>query len=343
MTQRAGGRATTLDEPSDDELMARLASGDQDALGPLHGRYAPLIFNLAARSLGQASADEIVQDVFVAVWRRAATFDPGRGSFRSWALRIAHNRVLNELRRQGRQPRIIPDLDGSQLGNVPDQVAGPEDAAWLDHCRAAVRAAVDALPPPQRQALSLAFLEDLTHRQVSDALNLPMGTAKTRIRAGLKSLRVHLAPLMAAGLALVGLLAAALVRDRTLTETHRRDEAALRLVTSSDVVPLRLSASPGEPAETHGNYRARPGFAMAVETFSRLWPAPRGGTYHAWGMYDGRWHHLGTVHPDPNGSDLLVIEGPHLATRPTELRVTVESVARPDAPTGKIVMIWRAP
>ena len=83
---------------SDEELMSQLAAGRQDALGPLHGRYASLVFNLAAQSIDRATAEEIVQDVFVAVWRKAGSFDPARGSFRAWVLRIAHHRVLNELR-----------------------------------------------------------------------------------------------------------------------------------------------------------------------------------------------------------------------------------------------------
>ena len=101
---------------SDEELMGQLAVGRQDALGPLHGRYASLVFNLAAQTLDRATAEEIVQDVFVAVWRKAGTFDPARGTFRAWVLRIAHLRVLNELRRRGRRPRVEPDPEGLRLG-----------------------------------------------------------------------------------------------------------------------------------------------------------------------------------------------------------------------------------
>src|SRR5438270_2591151 len=89
----------------DEELMGQLAAGRQEALGPLHGRYAPLIFGLAAQTLDRAAAEEIVQEVFLAVWRKAATFDPARGTFRAWVLRIAHLRVINELRRRGRRPQ----------------------------------------------------------------------------------------------------------------------------------------------------------------------------------------------------------------------------------------------
>jgi RNA polymerase sigma-70 factor (ECF subfamily) len=341
--RHANGRSMGEPSPSDEELMSRLAEGRRDALGPLHGRYASLIFDLAQRSIGRTAAEEIVQDVFVAVWRKAGTFDPARGTFRSWVLRITHLRVLNELRRRGRRPRVEPDPEGFALGNVPEPGTGPEEAAWIDHRREIVRAAVEALPPPQRQALSLAFLEDLTHQQIAEFLDLPLGTAKTRIRAGLRNLRTHLAPILAAGFLMAGLIATALIRDGMLRATLRRDEAALRLVTSSDVVPRRLVAVPETPVETHGNYRGRPGIPMAVTTFSRFRPAPTGQVYRAWGMFDGRWHLLGTVHPDAGGSDLLISEGSHLAIPPTAVKVTLEPADSSTAPTGPTVIAWPGP
>jgi RNA polymerase sigma factor (sigma-70 family) len=342
MTRNANGRTMWDSTPSDEQLMSRLAEGHRDALGPLHGRYASLIFDIAARSLGRAAAEEIVQDVFVAVWRKAGLFDPARGSFRPWVLRITHHRVLNELRSRGRRPVVEPDPEGLHLGNAPEPGPGPEETAWLEHRREVVRAAVEALPPPQRQALSLAFLEDLTHQQVADFLDLPLGTAKTRIRAGLQGLRAHLTPLLAASL-MICLLATVFIRDGMLRANLRRDEAALRLVTSSDIVPRRLVAAPGTPAETHGNYRGRPGVAMAVTTISRLRPAPAGRVYRAWGMFGGRWHLLGTVSPDAGGSDLLVSEGTHLATPPTAVTVTLEPAGATTEPTGPPVIVWPGP
>src|SRR5690349_16435682 len=126
----------------DEELMRQLASGRQEALGPLHGRYAPLIFGLAAQTLDRSAAEEIVQEVFLAVWRKAATFDPARGTFRAWVLRIAHLRVINELRRRGRRPQAAPDPDGRALAAVPDPGFEPSEVAWREHRRSIVRAAV---------------------------------------------------------------------------------------------------------------------------------------------------------------------------------------------------------
>lgn len=344
MTQGLEGRSTDEPAPSDEELMKRLAAGCRDALGALHGRYAPLIFGVAARSLDVAAAEEIAQDVFVAIWRKASTFDPARGTFRAWVLRITHLRVLNESRRRGRRVQTAADPEGLQLGSVPEPGPGPEEAAWRDHRREIVRAAVETLPAPQGQALRLAFLEDLSHQQIADFLDLPLGTAKTRIRAGLRSLRAHLAPLIAAGLVIAGVIATILFREAAIRANHRRDEAALRLVTSSDVVPRRLVAVPGTPPETHGNYRGRPGVAMAVTTISHLRPAPAGQVYRAWGRFGGRWHLLGIVTPDASGAALLVSESPLLANPPSDVKITLEHDAAPSSePAGLTVIAWPGP
>jgi len=202
LTEPGQTQSTESAEPTDETLIRQLAAGKQDALGLLHRRYAPLIYNLAAQTLDRAAAEEIAQDVFVIIWRKADTFDPVRGAFRPWVLRIAHMRILNELRRRRRRPQVAPDPDGLRLGAMADDAPAPEETVWRDYRRETVREAITHLPPPQRQALGLAFFEELTHEQVADFLDLPLGTAKTRIRAGLRKLRVYLAPLLVAVFAL---------------------------------------------------------------------------------------------------------------------------------------------
>jgi RNA polymerase sigma-70 factor (ECF subfamily) len=330
----------STDATSDEELMGQLAAGRPEALGPLHGRYASLIYNLAVQMIGGATAEEIVQDVFVAVWRKARTFDPARGSFRAWVLRIAHLRVINELRRRDRRIKVEPDLEGLRVGSMPEPGPGPPERAWCENHRAIVRQAVNALPPPQRQALSLAFLEDLTHEQIAEFLGLPLGTTKSRIRAGLQALRAHLAPLLTAGLLVVGLVAVPHLRERS-----RLHHDALRLVTSSDVVQRRMAATsgPAVETETHGNYRGRPGTPLAVLTFSHFAPAPTGRAYQVWGEFGGCWVHLGTVYPKDDGSDLLIAEGPFLKSPPTALKVALEATVSPRGPSGPTVIAWPKP
>lgn len=167
----------TVPLESDEALVARLAGGDEAALRALHQRWAALVFAVAARFVDAAAAEEVVQDVFVTLWKKHEQFDAKRGSFKGWIVQIARRRALNELRRrkgQGQQ-------DEQALAQLRDDAVEPDEAQWLAHRRAVIRAAVDALPEAQRQALSLAFFDELTHEQIARVLHTPVGTTKTRI------------------------------------------------------------------------------------------------------------------------------------------------------------------
>ena len=325
----------------DAAVMRDVAAGDDEALKILYGRYAKLVFHVAVQSLEPAAAEEIVQDVFLTVWRKAATFDPARGSFRGWIMQIAHMQIINEHRRQRRRPQAVDDPDGEQLVNLPDGAPDPVEATWRDYCRAAVRAAMETLPPAQRQALGLAFFEDLTHEQVASVLHLPLGTVKTRIRAGMQKLRLQLAPLIVAVLlALLGLAGVRSVQHQTAL---RRNERAVRLLAASDVVATRLTPANDMPPTAHATYRTRPGATMAVVTLSSVPPAPAGRVYQVWAREGSTWISLGTVQPDASGAGLLIAEGPRLATRPSALEVTLEPAGGSRAPRGRPVLAWPAP
>lgn len=331
-------------ELTDEELMRHLAAGMEGALAPLHGRYVPLIFTMAAQLLGREAAEEIAQDVLLVVWREAATFDPARGTFRHWVLRIARRRIINELRRRGRRPQVAPDPEGLLLASQPGDDPEPDEEEWRAYRRAALREAVAALPPPQRQALSLAFFEDLTHAQIAAYLDLPLGTTKSRIRAGLQKLRVYLTRSMLIVLTLLGGLLAALgIHYRAQQFVEQREARALGMVTMSDVVALRLTPAVGVSPETHGIYRSRPGGAIAIATFEHFAPTPAGQTYRAWALRDGRWTALGTVRPDGDGNALVIREGPDVAVSPEILQVTLEPTTDGAAPTGRVIIAWPGP
>lgn len=330
--------AAVLDDTSDADLVSQLAAGRQEALGPLYARYASLVFGVAAQSLDAAAAEEIMQDVFLAIWRKADAFDAEQGTLRAWLLQLTHWRVLNELRRRSRRPQMKADEDDT-LASVPDLLEpDPADSLSREERRATIRSALDSLPQAQRQAVTLAFFGDLTHEQVASTLHLPLGTTKTRIRSGLHALRLHLAPIATTLLLVVGLLTAGLRAWQSQLE-FQRDERALAVVTNSEVVPLHLAPAPGVPIDTHGSFRARPGVGLAVLTVSNLAPAPAGQSYQAWIEHDGAWVRLGSVTPDASGSDRLIAEQPELASAPTLVEVTVES-GTPDTPTGPVVMQW---
>ena len=339
--QNGGGSAP---EASDEALTRALASGSEEALRPLYPRYAPLVFGLAAHALERATAEEVVQDVFLSVWRNAARYDAARGPLRPWLLQIAHFRILNELRSRSRRPQLAPDPDGEQVAALEDPDPGPAAGAWSEYRRSAVRHALELLPPAQRQALGLAFFEDLTHEQVADVLQLRLGTAKTRIRAGLQKLREQLVPLVAVlALALLAGFTALLHRHALDQGTLATGERALDLVTSSDVKPIRLEAATGVPAEAHANYRARPGTPLAVLSLSKLPPAPAGRVYQAWLRAEGVWVSLGTAVPDAEGRARIVAEGPAFAAPAEALQVTLEPAPGGVAPGGALVLAWPKP
>src|SRR5262245_61266800 len=230
----AGPGSTEMDK-TDEELLRDLAAGREASIGALYARYAPIMFGMARQAVDRGTAEEIVQDVFLAVWKGASSFDADRGSARAWLLQIAHFRIANALRTRSRRPRTASDFDSDRLANAPDPSPDPGEEAWTNHRRTILRSALDALPAPQRQALGLAYFEELSHGEITEVLGLPLGTAKSRIRAGLAGLRRRLAPISAA-LAIV-LAVAVAVRFSTKREELARDERALAMLTSSDLVP----------------------------------------------------------------------------------------------------------
>jgi RNA polymerase sigma factor (sigma-70 family) len=331
--------ASTEHAVGDEELMRQVARGSAEALGLLHRRFSRLILGLAVRSIDRAAAEDLVQEVFLAVWRNADRFDPERGSVRAWILQIAHFRLLNELRRRSRQPEIAADPDGLVLDGLPAADLGPAEMASRRHRRALIQSAFAELPPPQRQAISLAFLDDLTHEQVAAELGLPLGTAKTRIRSGLQKLRGMLG---AQGAALVALclLAALGIRQYSQRETLARYDRALSMMTASDSVNLRLAPLPGTPDETHARYRGRPGATIAVLNLSRFPAAPSGQTYQAWVRHGARWTALGTVQLDADGNGRLIVESPALAVLPDGVEVTLEPRAGTTTPGAHVIVAW---
>lgn len=334
-----GRGASLMEQPTDTDLMRGVAQGSEAALGALHRRFVRAVFGVAARSLDRATAEDVVQEVFLSVWRNAARFDPERGTVRAWLLQIAHFRTLNELRRQSRQPPIEPDTDGDILADMP--AGDPElvDAIATERRRTALRAALDELPPLQRAALDLAFFDDLTHAQVAEALKAPLGTTKTRIRTGLEKLRGRLGPQWAALIA-IGALVIVVARQTREHATLARYDRALSMVTASDSVNFRLAPGVGMPDETHARYRGRAGAGIAIVTFSKFPPAPAGTTYQAWARCGGTWISLGTVEPDENGAARSIAENDALAMPPDAVRVTIEPQGGSPAPGSRIVAAW---
>jgi RNA polymerase sigma-70 factor (ECF subfamily) len=183
---------TAVAEPTDRELLAAVAGGDQAALGALYDRYAPLALGIATRVVGDRSvAEEVVQDAFISAWRRVGTYQPGRGEPRTWLLSIVHHRAIDRLRGGASARAHLERIDASPAAE-PVDTGDVWDEALASLTRQQIVAALRQLPADQRQAIELAFFGGLTHVEIAERTGLPLGTVKGRVRLGLRRLRVLL-------------------------------------------------------------------------------------------------------------------------------------------------------
>ena len=194
-TRARTSRTTGPDRAADDAvLMEALGRGDIQALEQLYDRYSALVFSVSLRVLHDPQlAEDVVQEVFLRLWRQPASFDPGRGRFISWLMSVTRNRALDELRRVSRRNRSEDqeDDESNPLDAVAtsDRMDDPALGAELREQREAVRTAMTRLPPEQRRAIELAYFSGLTQAEISDVTGDPLGTVKTRIRLGMRKLR----------------------------------------------------------------------------------------------------------------------------------------------------------
>jgi RNA polymerase sigma-70 factor (ECF subfamily) len=188
----------------DASLLARIAAGDERALGDLYDRYARMAYSLAiALVKDPADAEEVVADAFAQVWRSASSFDSGRGSAAAWLATIVRTRGLDLLRAQRRRAKVIERASNlTDDGESPILAPAPERAergAEITEAQTLVRQSLAALPVPQRKVIELAYFGGLSQSEIAAQLGEPLGTVKTRMRAGMEKLRLALAPLLEEG------------------------------------------------------------------------------------------------------------------------------------------------
>jgi RNA polymerase sigma-70 factor (ECF subfamily) len=171
-------------------LLTAMARGDKTALARLYDSLARPLYSLAFRVTNDATeAQDIIQDVFLQLWQKAAAYDSGRGSVFSWAATLTRNRAIDRVRLRSRRAEL---LAASAAELQPAAPAGDTDSAgslWVQEKAGAVRAALAQLAPDQQQALELAYFSGLTQQEIAARLNEPLGTIKARIRRGLLKLR----------------------------------------------------------------------------------------------------------------------------------------------------------
>jgi RNA polymerase sigma-70 factor, ECF subfamily len=204
-----GGSQRDASRDLDDaRLAARIASGDEAAFVIAYDRHAGFVFGSVARFVGDREvAAEVVQDAFMALWRRARQFDAASGSLLTWLLAIARHRAIDRLRAEGRRPtRDAVHLDalttdgpggnGSRPDVPPELIAGPTtdpgtvaSRRWV---QAVVRTGISELPEHERQVILLGYGQDLSQSQIAERLEWPLGTVKSRTRRAMAQLRTRI-------------------------------------------------------------------------------------------------------------------------------------------------------
>lgn len=172
----------TADVLDDGHLMSAVRAGNQDAMAQLYDRYSSVVYSVALRVLGEtASAEDVLQEIFMQLWRAPAAFDASRGNLAPWLAVIARNRALDLLRK--RKPQT--DIEETIVSIEPDLAADAD----RKRVAAKIRSTLQQMPASQRSALEMAYFEGYSHSEISERTGEPLGTVKTRIRSGLMLLR----------------------------------------------------------------------------------------------------------------------------------------------------------
>jgi RNA polymerase sigma-70 factor (ECF subfamily) len=176
--------------PTDEELLLGISRGDASAVAALYDRYAPRAFGLILQILkNQTDAEDVVQETFLQVWQQAGRFDPDKGKPVVWLLMLARSRAIDQLRKKQSRLVTIP----ASLPEQPSSNLAASDEVQLKESQKLTCSALCTLPHEQQEPIRLAFYEGLTHLEIAQHLQLPLGTVKTRIRTGMQRLRTSLA------------------------------------------------------------------------------------------------------------------------------------------------------
>jgi RNA polymerase sigma factor (sigma-70 family) len=182
------------EDPSlDADLLRRIRAGDRTAVDDLYERFRRPAFALARRILADESlAEDVLQEVFLSVWRDPDAFDRGRGSVASWLLAVVHHKAVDAVRREESQRRRQAMAEEDMTLDAPTATRDIEEEAWSRVVAEKVRRALGVLSPPQREALTLAYYGGYTQREVAALTGAPLGTVKTRMLTGMRRLKQEL-------------------------------------------------------------------------------------------------------------------------------------------------------
>jgi RNA polymerase sigma-70 factor, ECF subfamily len=176
------GVPSSAPEPQDSTLIAGIRSGNDDSMAMLYDRYSGIVYSVALRVLNETTAaEDVLQEVFLQLWRNSGAFDSSRGSLGAWLAVIARNRAIDVMRKR-RPESDVEDIVLAIACNLDSEASRKQSLGKI-------RAAMSALAPDQRSALERAFFQGLTHSEIAKKTGEPLGTIKTRIRSGLLALR----------------------------------------------------------------------------------------------------------------------------------------------------------
>ena len=172
---------------ADEDLISLVGGSDAEAFATLYDRHGRAAYSLSYRMMGEKqAAEDLVQDAFLKVWRGAGSYRTERGSIRTWILSIVHNRGIDQLRSLASRRRTQNKVEASAPKSEPSEAFAE---TWSNSQREQVREALGTLPPEQLKILELAYFSGYTHVEISELLDLPLGTVKGRMRLGLKKIR----------------------------------------------------------------------------------------------------------------------------------------------------------
>lgn len=178
---------------SDEALMHALCEGAEWAMQHLYQRYARYIYSLAYRIVHDSfTAEDIVQDVFVSVWRKAISYQEPQGSVRSWLQAIVHHRAIDKIRASTHRDAQWTPLQSDNEQDPPSLAPEVWETAWHNEQSASIRQALASLPAAQQQVIEMSYFLGYTHIEIAEELHLPLGTVKGRMRLALQKLRVLL-------------------------------------------------------------------------------------------------------------------------------------------------------
>ena len=181
------------DGPAGADLVLRMRAGDRSAVDELYDRYSGPAFALTRRILAdEVLAEDVLQDVFLSVWRDPGAFDATRGSFSSWLMTMVHHKAVDAVRREESHRRRQARAEDDLVLTTPTSTRDVEEEAWSRVVSDQVRGALGALPTAQREALTLAYYGGYTQREVAALTSTPLGPVKTRMLAGMRRLREEL-------------------------------------------------------------------------------------------------------------------------------------------------------